>query len=101
MKLYDIAHSRTGDKGNHSNISLIPYDPVHFTRLVECVTEEAVAKWFELRKPTKVTRYLLPNLPAINFVLEDVLDGGVNQSLNLDTHGKSLSSFLLEMPIEL
>jgi hypothetical protein len=97
--LHALAHARTGDKGNRSSISLVAYDPADWPLLVEQVTEERVAALFAARKPTTVTRYLLPRLHAMNFVLDDVLDGGVNGSLNLDTHGKSLSSFLLTLPI--
>jgi hypothetical protein len=98
--LYEIAHARTGDKGNISNISLIAYKPEDYEILVREVTEDRVAKQFSDRSPSKVTRYLLPKLHAMNFVLRDVLDGGVNDSLNLDMHGKSLSFHLLGMTIE-
>ena len=99
--LHTLAHARTGDKGNRASISLIAYDPAHFSRLLEQVTEARVAALFAARRPTAVTRYVLPRLHAMNFVLDDVLDGGVNGSLNLDTHGKTLSSLLLTLPIEL
>jgi hypothetical protein len=98
--LYEIAHARTGDKGNISNISLIAYKSEDYEILVREVTEERVAKQFSDRSPSKVTRYLLPKLHAMNFVLHDVLDGGVNDSLNLDMHGKSLSFHLLSMAIK-
>ena len=93
--LHAIAHARTGDKGNHSNISLFAYRQEYFPILVEQVTEAQVAAWFAARKPTSVRRYLLPRLDGMNFVLENVLDGGVNDSLNLDMHGKALSFHLL------
>lgn len=99
IRLYDIAHARTGDKGNRANIALIAYDDAHYPLLVQHVTCERVARHFAARRPTDVQRYLLPNLGAINFVLDDVLDGGVNDSLNLDMHGKSLSFHLLEMEL--
>ena len=95
VMLHLLAHARTGDKGNHSNISLFAYRPEHFPMLVEQVTEARVAEWFAARKPTSVRRYLLPRLGGMNFVLENVLDGGVNDSLNLDMHGKALSFHLL------
>ncbi|MBU3577079.1 hypothetical protein [Polynucleobacter sp. UK-Kesae-W10] len=98
--LYDIAHARTGDKGNISNISLIAYEPKDYDLLVQQATEERVAQHFSDRKPSKVIRYLLPKLHAMNFVIHDVLDGGVNDSLNLDMHGKALSFHLLNLPIE-
>jgi hypothetical protein len=97
--LHTLAHARTGDKGNRSCISLIAYAPEDWPRLVAEVTEERVAQLFAARSPTSVRRYLLPNLHAMNFVLDDVLDGGVNGSLNLDTHGKTLSGLLLSLPI--
>lgn len=97
--LYDLAHARTGDKGNRINISLIAYLATDFDKLVQAVTEERVANHFGYRHPTAVKRYLLPNLHAMNFVIDDVLDGGVNDSLNLDMHGKSLSYHLLGLRI--
>jgi hypothetical protein len=101
VALHTLAHGRTGDKGNRSNISVIAYDPAHWPLLVEQVTEARVAQLFAARRPTSVRRYLLPKLHAMNFVLDDVLDGGVNGALNLDAHGKTLSSLLLTLPIEL
>jgi hypothetical protein len=101
VALHTLAHGRTGDKGNRSNISVIAYDPAHWPLLVEQVTEARVAQLFAARRPASVRRYLLPKLHAMNFVLDDVLDGGVNGALNLDAHGKTLSSLLLTLPIEL
>ncbi|MBV7541822.1 hypothetical protein [Acidovorax sp. sic0104] len=100
VPLYRLAHSRTGDKGNRSNISVIAWHPALWDVLVEQVTEAAVARQFAQRRPRQVTRYLLPQLQAMNIVLDDVLDGGVNDALNLDSHGKALSYLLLELPIE-
>ncbi len=101
VALRALAHARTGDKGNRCSISLVAFDPAHWPLLVEQVSEERVAALFAHRRPTAVRRYLLPRLAAMNFVLDDVLDGGVNDSLNLDAHGKSLSSLLLTLPIQL
>lgn len=98
--LHTLAHSRTGDKGNRSSISLVAYDAAHWQLLVDQVTEDRVARLFAFRRPTAVRRYLLPRLHAMNFVLDDVLDGGVNGSLNLDSHGKALSSLLLTLTID-
>jgi len=100
VRLHSLAHARTGDKGNRASISVIAYDPAHWSLLVEQVTEERVAALLATRRPTQVRRHLLPNLNAMNFVIDDVLDGGVNSSLNLDTHGKSLSSLILTLVIE-
>ncbi len=101
ITLHRLAHARTGDKGDTSNISLIAYQPEFFPLLVEQVTEARVAELFRHRTPTAVRRYVLPKLGAMNFVLEGVLDGGVNQSLNLDTHGKTLSFMLLSLEIQI
>ena len=101
VPLHQLAHGRTGDKGNRSSISVVAYDRAHWNLLVEQVTEERVAQLFAFRRPTAVKRYLLPRLAAMNFVIDDVLDGGVNGALNLDEHGKSLSALLLTLPISL
>jgi hypothetical protein len=99
LPLYHLAHGRAGDKGNTSNISVIAWDSECFALLLEQLTEARIAQWFGYRHPTKVTRHVLPKLEAMNFVLEGVLDGGVNDALNLDTHGKGLSFWMLDMPI--
>ncbi len=78
---------------------MVAYSPDSWTTLVEQVTEERVAKLFSARRPTSVVRYLLPRLGAMNFIIDGALDGGVNDSLNLDTHGKTLSSLMLTLPI--
>jgi len=99
VPLYRAAHARTGDKGNRSNISVIAWHPALWELLVAQVTEAAVARQFAHRRPSRVARHLLPKLHAMNFVLDEVLDGGVNDSLNLDSHGKALSFLLLDLPI--
>jgi len=99
VSLYRAAHSRTGDKGNRSNLSVIAYRPELFDLLIAQVTEATVAAHFAYRKPNRVVRYVLPALGAMNFVLDGVLDGGVNDSLNLDSHGKALSYWLLNLPL--
>ena len=101
VALRELAHGRTGDKGNSSNISVIAYRAEDYPALVEQVTEERVAALFAHRRPTRVKRYLLPRLAAMNFVLDGVLDGGVNGALNLDAHGKALAFLLLDLPITL
>jgi hypothetical protein len=95
VPLYRLAHARAGDKGNRCNIALICRDPVFYAAIAAQVTAERVAGHFAARQPSKVTRYELPKLAAFNFVLDDVLEGGVNSSLGLDGHGKALSFFLL------
>lgn len=100
IELHRLAHSRTGDKGDTANISLIAYRAEWFPLLVETVTEEKVMELFRHRRPSSVRRYVLPKLCAMNFVLEHALDGGVNDALNLDSHGKTLSFLLLSLKIE-
>jgi hypothetical protein len=97
--LHRLAHARSGDKGDRLNISLIAYAPELFPLLSDQVTEAAVAARFAHRRPTAVRRYDLPKLHAFNFVLDGVLDGGVTQALNLDSHGKTLSFHLLGMSV--
>lgn len=101
VPLYSVAHGRTGDKGNRSNISVIAWHEQLYAPLVEQITEARVAQRFAHRRPSRVARYLCPTLHAMNFVLDDVLDGGVNDSLNLDTHGKALAFLLLDMAVRL
>lgn len=100
VPLFRAAHGRTGDKGDRSNISVIAWHPDLYPLLVEQITPEAVAARFQYRQPSRVQRFLLPKLQAMNFVLDDVLDGGVNDALNLDAHGKALSFLLLDMPVD-
>src|SRR6476469_136453 len=99
MKLREIAHSRTGDKGDTSNISVIAYDALHYPHLVGQVTAERVKAHFSELVRGDVTRYELPAIGALNFVLQRALGGGVTRSLALDAHGKSLSSALLEFEL--
>ncbi|BAK47393.1 MAG: hypothetical protein LKI32_01890 [Lachnospiraceae bacterium] len=99
MKLWEIAHSRTGDKGNISNISLIAYDKKDYALLAEKVTPERVKEHFKGIVKGEVVRYDLPQLGAMNFVMYDALGGGVTRSLSVDMHGKGLSSYLLNMEI--
>lgn len=99
MKLREIAHSRTGDKGNISNISVIAYDAKDYPLLLEQVTADRVRAHFTGVVEGSVVRYELPNLAALNFVMDQALGGGVTRSLALDAHGKSLSSALLDLDI--
>ena len=100
VKLHEVANARSGDKGDRLNIALVCRDPKHYPAVARQVTADRVAQAFAFRKPTRVVRYDLPKLFAFNFVLDDVLEGGVNSSLGLDGHGKSLSFVLLDIPIE-
>ncbi|MTW15875.1 hypothetical protein GJ689_06600 [Rhodoplanes serenus] len=99
MKLRELAHSRTGDKGNISNISVIAFDPANYERLRRSVTVERVKAHFVDIVKGEVVRYELPRIAALNFVMHDALGGGVTRSLALDAHGKSLSSALLDLDI--
>src|SRR3954454_17399992 len=99
MKLREIAHSRTGDKGNTSNISVIAFDQKHYPLLEQHVTAERVKAHFAEIAHAEVTRYELPKIGALNFVLRDALGGGVTRSLALDAHGKGLSSAILDLEI--
>ncbi|MBW7968415.1 hypothetical protein [Bradyrhizobium sp. BR 10289] len=99
MKLRDIAHSRTGDKGNISNVSLIAYDPNDYGVLCDYVTAERVRQLFDGVVQGEVRRYELPGIAALNFVMTEALGGGVTRSLAIDAHGKSLSSALLNMDL--
>ena len=99
MKLYELAHYRTGDKGNISNVSLIAYDPADYEMLKEKVTPERVKEHFKGMVKGEVVRYELPNICALNFVMQAALGGGVTRSLSVDMHGKGFSSYLLDMEI--
>ncbi|MBS7778200.1 hypothetical protein [Acidovorax sp. CCYZU-2555] len=101
LPLYRLAHGRTGDKGNRSNISVIAYHPLLWPVIEAQVTAERVAAHFAARSPSNVARHVLPRLQALNFVIDDVLEGGVNSALNLDTHGKALAFDLLLLDIDL
>ena len=99
MKLWEIAHSRTGDKGNISDISLIAYDQKDYELIREKVTADRVKKWFSGMVKGEVVRYELPTMGALNFVMYDALGGGVTRSLSMDKHGTGFSSYLLDMEI--
>jgi hypothetical protein len=99
MKLREIAHSRTGDKGNISVVSLIAYDVGNYEWIKNQVTAEKVKEWFKEIVLGEVKRYEVPSLGALNFVMENALGGGVTRTLAIDIHGKSLSSVLLDMEV--
>lgn len=100
MLLREIAHSRTGDKGNRSTISVIAYDLKDFPAIERAVTAERVRALYADIVKGEVDRYVVPQLGALNFVLHDSLGGGVTRSLALDAHGKCLSSAILGLAIE-
>ena len=99
MKLRQIAHSRTGDKGSAANISVIAYREEDYPLLERYVTAQRVKEHFLGIVRGEVERYALPQIGALNFVLHDALSGGVTLSLALDAHGKSLSSALLSLEL--
>jgi hypothetical protein len=99
MKLREIAHSRAGDKGNTANVSVIARDPADYAHLEKHVTAERVKAHFAGIVKGDVTRYELPGIGALNFVLHEALGGGVTRTLALDLHGKSLGSAILEREI--
>jgi len=100
MKLYEIAHSRTGDKGNISIISVIPYNEEDYALVKSKLTINKVQEHFDFLPITHIERYEIDSLPALNFVCIGALDGGVTSSLRLDRHGKSLSFHLLEINLD-
>ena len=99
MRLAEIAHARSGDKGNHANIGVIAFDEAGFQHLGRVLTETRVAEYFLPLRPSEVRRYALPGIHAYNFVLKDVLGGGASRSLRTDSQGKTLALALLELQI--
>ena len=99
MKLREIAHSRTGDKGNNATVSVIANREEDYPLILEIVTADRVKEHLSGIVKGEVDRYEMPQIGALNFVLHDALAGGVTRSLSLDIHGKSLSSLLLDMEI--
>jgi hypothetical protein len=99
LRVYDIAHGRAGDKGNTANISAIAYDEAGWATLRRRLTAERVMAEFAHLAGGPVTRYELPRLRALNFVIENALGGGVTRTLSQDFHGKSLSSLLLAIEL--
>jgi hypothetical protein len=99
LRLSDIAHGRSGDKGNHANIAAIAYTPAGYAWLRRHLSADAVQRYFHSLNPSRVVRYEAANLLAVNFVLYDVLAGGASRSLRIDTQGKTLALALLRMPL--
>ena len=97
--LRELAHTRTGDKGNRTTLSVIAYKPQDYPRLVQWLTPERVKQHFAGVVRGEVVRYELPQLHALNFVMHQSLGGGVTRSLALDAHGKCLASALLHMKL--
>ena len=97
--LREIAHARAGDKGDTCNIGVIAYEPAYYPVIVKQVTVDRVREHFRGLVAGPITRYELPNVEAINLVLERSLGGGVTRSLSLDPHGKSYSALILTMRV--
>lgn len=100
IRLLDICHARSGDKGDSANIGLIARKPEYYPIIERHVTAEAVKRHFKGIVLGTVERYELPNLWALNFLLNNALGGGGTRSLKNDAQGKTLSSALLRMEIE-
>jgi hypothetical protein len=98
-KLRDVAIARSGDKGNHANIGVVARSAKIYDVLVRYLTADRVAAYFQSLRPSRVERFELPNVHALNFVLYDVLDGGASRSLRIDTQGKLLGTALMEMEL--
>lgn len=101
VPLRELAHARAGDKGNTSSVSVWPYDPGDYELLKGQLTADRIKAEFPQLIRGDVVRYELDQLHGLNFVMVDALEGGVNTSLNLDSHGKSWSFLILGLPITL
>ena len=100
VQLVDIAHARSGDKGDTANVGVIALEPRWYDVLVEYVTKQRVAEHFKGMIDGGVDRFELPNLKALNFLLHGALDGGGTLSLKTDAQGKVYSTALLRMVID-
>lgn len=99
VKLSELAHARSGDKGNHANVGVIAFSDANYQHLKATLTEQCVADYFQPLGPTKVERFELPGIKALNFLLHDVLAGGASRSLRVDSQGKTLGLAILEMEV--
>lgn len=99
IRLRELAHSRSGDKGNHANVAVIAYTAAGYEFLQRYVTTEVIERFFQELKPTRVERFLAPNVFGLNFLLYDALAGGASRSLRIDTQGKSLGEAVLELEL--
>ena len=101
ITLGEIAHARSGDKGNHANIGIAAYTPSGFEFLKRELTPERIAQFFTSLGVTQVERFELLRLHAFNFLLYNALAGGASRSLRIDTQGKLLGTAVLELPLPL
>lgn len=99
IPLGEIAHARSGDKGNHANVGIIAYTAAGYEYLGRVLTEARVAEYLLPLRPRAVERFPLPGIRAYNFLLHNILDGGASGSLRIDNQGKTIGPALLEMPI--
>lgn len=99
IKLGEIAHARSGDKGNHANLGVIAFTPAGFEYLRDTLTTERMREFFSDLSPQRVERFELPRVQAFNFMLHHVLAGGASLSLKIDTQGKLLGTAVLELEL--
>jgi hypothetical protein len=99
ITLGEIAHARSGDKGNHANVGIIAWTDAGYEFLGKVLTEPRVAEFFLPLRPKQVQRYELPGIRAYNFMLNDVLGGGASRSLRVDSQGKTLGLAILGMEV--
>jgi len=99
VRLAEIAHARSGDKGNHANVGVIAYTPAGYDFLGRILTEARMAEYLLPLRPRQVERFALPGILAYNFLLHDILAGGASRSLRTDSQGKVLAAAVLEMQL--
>ena len=99
MKVYDVAYSRSGDKGDISNVCVFVDDEANWPMLREKLTVDKVREKYGSLVKGKITRYEYPNLQGLNFVLEGALEGGTNFGLRLDPYGKAYGSLILDIDL--
>jgi hypothetical protein len=99
MKLRDLASARSGDKGNHANIGVVANDAATYSHLLKHLTSDAVQRYFQALGVSRVERFELPKVLALNFLLYDALAGGASQSLRIDTQGKLLGTAILDLEL--
>ncbi len=99
VRLGDLASARSGDKGNHANIGIVTLSPADYPRLLRELTAERVQAHFAGLGVTRVERFELPRVAALNFVLYDALAGGASRSLRIDTQGKLLGTAILDLEL--
>jgi len=101
ISLRHIAHARAGDKGNRSNVGVFVYEPKHYSTLIRELTPKRLKSEFGNLVRGEVCCYPLPKVHGLNVVMDQALEGGVNESLNLDGHGKSWSFLILDLEVEI